>query len=104
MTLVIDLKRALREPEYRAELCEELECGVSDMVMEEAADRIDALENALREAVATITDYVEYQHDGDPWTEDARAMGEMDINDYATDGRLADARALLTALSPCNGQ
>ena len=49
MTLVIDLKRGLREPEYRAELCEELEGGVSDMVMEEAADRIDALEKALRE-------------------------------------------------------
>jgi len=61
----------------------------------EAADKIDALEKALREAVATITDYVEYQHDGDPWTEDARTMGEMDINEYATDGRLAIARAAL---------
>lgn len=69
--------------------------GYYSETAKEAADRIDALEKALREAVATITDYVEYQHDGDPWKEDARAMGEMDINDYATDGRLAAARAAL---------
>jgi len=48
MTLIIDLKRALREPEYRAELSEELEGGVTEMVMEESADRIDALEKALQ--------------------------------------------------------
>jgi hypothetical protein len=56
MTLVIDLKRGLREPEYRAELCEELEGGVSDMVMEESAARIDALEKALRRLVTAEED------------------------------------------------
>lgn len=52
---------------------------------------------ALTEALATIDDYLAYEHNGDPWTEDARAMGEMDIDDYANDGRLDRARAALTA-------
>lgn len=56
---------------------------------------IDQLRSALRAAVATIQDYLEYKHDGDPWCEDSRAMGEMDINDYATDGRLEYALKLL---------
>jgi hypothetical protein len=56
-----------------------------------------ALTEALRESVATIEDYITYEHDGDPWSEDARAMGEMDINDYATDGRLENAHAALFA-------
>ena len=59
------------------------------------AAKIKALVDALTASVATIEDYIGYQHDGDPWSEDARAMGEMDINDYATDGRLENARAQL---------
>ena len=56
---------------------------------------ITELVEALSKAVATIEDYVGYEHDGDPWSEDARVMGEMDINDYANDGRLEKARAAL---------
>ncbi len=59
----------------------------------------NTLTQALCEAVATIKDYLAYKHNGDPWEEDARAMGEMDINDYARDGRLARAEAAL-ATSP----
>lgn len=47
---------------------------------------------ALQAALAVIDDYLEYEHNGDPWTEDARAMGEMDIDDYQCDGRLEAAR------------
>jgi hypothetical protein len=53
------------------------------------------LRDALQEAVATIEDYLSYTHDGDPWREDARTMGEMDINDYQTDGRSDRARTAL---------
>ena len=56
-----------------------------------------ALVEALGASVATIEDYLAYEHDGDPWTEDARAMREMDIDDYAKDGRLTNARAALAA-------
>ena len=52
---------------------------------------------ALKQALGTIDDYLEYDHNGDPWTEDARTMGEMDINDYANDGRQAKAIAALAA-------
>jgi hypothetical protein len=68
---------------------------------EDAARAHDlALENArLREALKscldTVEDYLNYTHDGDPWTEDARAMGEMDINDFKNDGRLDRAVAAL---------
>jgi hypothetical protein len=50
---------------------------------------------ALKVALATIEDYLDYDHDGDPWTEDARSMGEMDVNDYKRDGRLDRARAAI---------
>lgn len=50
---------------------------------------------ALQTALAVIDDYLEYEHDGDPWTEDAREMGEMDIDDYRRDGRLESARAVI---------
>lgn len=52
---------------------------------------------ALQDALAVIDDYLAYDHNGDPWTEDARTMGEMDINDYQHDGRLDAARAALRA-------
>lgn len=50
---------------------------------------------ALEAALFVIQDYLEYDHDGDPWKEDARTMGEMDINDYERDGRLEFARAAI---------
>jgi hypothetical protein len=50
---------------------------------------------ALKGALATIEDYLAYNHNGDPWTEDARLMGEMDVNDYKRDGRLDRARAAI---------
>lgn len=53
------------------------------------------LEQELQSALAIIDDYLAYKHDGDPWAEDARAMGEMEINSYGSDGRLAKARKLL---------
>lgn len=52
------------------------------------------LVEALKDALAVIEDYLAYKHDGDPWSEDARLMGEMDINDYEFDGRLEKARAV----------
>lgn len=50
---------------------------------------------ALQTALAVIADYLDYEHNGDPWTEDARAMGEMDIDDYESDGRMESARAAI---------
>jgi hypothetical protein len=55
------------------------------------------LVEALTGALAVIDDYLAYDHNGDPWTEDARTMGEMDINDYKHDGRLDAAHAALAA-------
>lgn len=65
----------------------------------ERADWLEAelerVRGALTEALAVIDDYLDYRHDGDPWTEDARQMGEMRINDYGRDGSLTAAKALL---------
>lgn len=63
-------------------------------------NEVDRLRSALQAAIETIQDYLAYEHDGDPWSEDSRAMGEMDINDYAKDGRLEYALSLLSAPSP----
>lgn len=40
-------------------------------------------------------DYSDYEHDGDPWSEDARAMGEMDIDAMRNSGRLAELQKAL---------
>jgi hypothetical protein len=55
----------------------------------------DDLVKALEEALAVIQDCVGYSHSGDPWEENAFDMGELDIHDYARDGRLEAARGLL---------
>lgn len=60
-----------------------------------APTREERLESALGLAVAVISDYLSYTHNGDPWAEDARLMGEMEINDYGRDGRLQQALDLL---------
>ena len=65
--------------------------------IDELEATIKVLVEALGEAIATIEDYVDYEHDGGWRTEDARAMGEMDIDDYAKDGRLTNARTALAA-------
>lgn len=31
-------------------------------------------------------EYITYEHDGDPWSEDARAMGEMELDDIGEEG------------------
>ncbi len=59
----------------------------------------EKLRSALRAALDTIADYLAYSHDGEPWSEDSRVMGEMDINDYAVDGRMQYALDLLSKQS-----
>jgi hypothetical protein len=56
---------------------------------------LTALLCAFEELLYAAIEYHEYEHDGDPWTEDARAMGEMTIDDMANDGRLDKYKALL---------
>lgn len=71
--------------------------------LEGAPTEAERLRDALQTAVETIQDYLAYEHDGDPWSEDSRAMGEMDINDYAKDGRLDYALSLLAEPTHAKG-
>lgn len=56
----------------------------------------EMLRSALEAALEVISDYLAYEHDGDPYSEDARIMGEMDVNIYAKDGRMDYALSLLS--------
>ena len=51
-------------------------------------DMHNELVEALKECISVIVDYTEYEHSGDPWEEDARAMGEMSIDDFERQGKL----------------
>ncbi|WP_299078967.1 hypothetical protein [uncultured Paraglaciecola sp.] len=61
-----------------------------------------AINNELKESFKVLMEaaieYCEYQHDGDPWTEDSRAMGEMMLDDIKSDGRLEKYKRLLRKL------
>ena len=56
---------------------------------------LSALFCAFDELLAAAIEYVSYEHDGDPWKEDARVMGEMDLDDLNRQGKLGDYRRLL---------
>jgi hypothetical protein len=58
---------------------------------------VRALVGHLSEALRVIKDAAEYQHSGDPWEENAFDMGELDLHDFAKDGRLDAARKALAA-------
>lgn len=62
-------------------------CGEADEAEKRAEARIERLTTAVRSCLEVIDDYLAYSHDGDPWSEDARLMSEMDINYFANDGR-----------------
>ena len=42
-------------------------------------------------------DYLSYEHDGDTWTEDARTMGEMEIDDMKSSGDFDKFKQLLAS-------
>ena len=61
----------------------------------EAANRIESLESALKHLLSASTDYIEYEHDGDPDSEDARAMGEMELDELNRLGLISEFKTLL---------
>ena len=62
---------------------------------QERQDMHTELVEALRACIGVIVEYTEYEHSGDPWEEDARAMGEMSIDDFKQEGKLQDVIDLL---------
>lgn len=45
--------------------------------------------------LSAAIEYVEYEHDGDPWAEDKRAMGEMELDGFRRSGQLEKFKLLL---------
>lgn len=64
----------------------ETKCSESDLNVLLAA--FELLLNA-------VIDYDEYEHDGDPWSEDRRAMGEMDIDDLRRSGDIDKCKEIM---------
>lgn len=58
------------------------------------AAEVERLRVELLAALRVIKDCTDYEHNGDPWTENAFDMGELDIHDYVRDGRYEHAFAL----------
>lgn len=57
---------------------------------------------ALSALIVAANEYADYQHDGDPDTEDARAMGEMMLDDLKQDGTLDKITKMVDL--DCNGK
>ena len=60
-------------------------------------DDLKELREALSVCVDAITEYHEYEHDGDPWTEDARAMGEMWLDELEGSEEFEKIKKLLNS-------
>ena len=52
---------------------------------------------AYTKMLNAIIDYAEYEYSGDPWEEDARAMGEMEIDALKSPSEIIRLREILTA-------
>ena len=50
---------------------------------------------AYKKMLSVLIDYKEYEWSGDPWEEDARAMGEMEADDLARSGELDRFKEIL---------
>lgn len=54
--------------------------------------------SAIKDLLGAAVEYRDYEHDGDPWTEDARAMGEMRLDGMAGNGRIAECEKIFKGL------
>ena len=61
-------------------------------------DDINAVVSAFKELYAASLEYIEYEHSGDLWEEDARAMGEMSLDDLKRSGRFDEYADILKRL------
>lgn len=58
--------------------------------------KVQELEEASATLLEAVMEYVTYKHDGDPYSEDARTMGEMTLNELANNGWLMEFKKLIT--------
>lgn len=58
----------------------------------------DELIAAFKELLEGASEYWGYEHDGDPWNEDSRVMGEMTLDYMRRNGRPEYFAALLQKL------
>ena len=65
--------------------------------LERTKEALERVRSAGLKLLAAVDDYHSYEHDGDPWTEDARVMMEMDIDDLraSRNGPIEEIRAAL---------
>lgn len=59
------------------------------------ATRADELHVALEKIMPAVKQYLEYEHNGDPYTEDARSMGEMDLNELDNKGFIEEVFSII---------
>ncbi len=69
--------------------------GLSEDVLKETKVIKDLL-MALDICLQAIEEYQSYEYSGDPWEEDARAMGEMSLDEMKRDGRMEIIRSAVS--------
>ena len=53
------------------------------------SDKMNSMVGKINRLIFASIEYVDYEHDGDPWTEDARSMGEMELNEWKKEELIA---------------
>lgn len=59
--------------------------------------QLNMMAAAFEKLMFVVDDYISYEHDGDPWTEDARAMGEMEIDELNESGEFEEFKKILAS-------
>jgi hypothetical protein len=67
-------------------------CDVSDSSLNVSLSEIKDL---VKDLIKDVEEYVNYEHDGDPWSEDYRVMGEMSLDAWGKGGRLDILKAMI---------
>ena len=85
-----------------AELMQNLKADLEavEICVSEMGDqaKYKALEAAFRELLSAAIEYLEYEHNGDPYTEDARVMKEMRLNKLDQLGKIEQFKLILSEI------
>ena len=89
------LKTTCQMHKAKLNVCDKWNTRTESTQLDQVTKERDEFASIARALLKAAKQYIDYEHDGDPWSEDARQMGEMEINDLYNEGKLDEFKAKL---------